>query len=480
MSFPDLVTTTAGFNVEGDQVGVSNPVVDGSNFYMIIQSGTPGGSGSHGNLHAYKSTDNGATWIEKDSAHAPANADDTNPPNWFQYYAAVRHPNPATRKIYAVYFNTTNKLEVSAFNMSTDLWETAIPSTLGYLATTSNNFSFGLVATIRGVDNTLFVAAALNNITIGASSADRAYFAKLDLTGLVWDGALTPFGQTNATDTNNWYPVGMVVSPGDNFVHTIFSALGAPGKSISEHQVIKPDNTLGALDIVYQENLASPHGNIIDTGRVFVYTNVVDELIYSMNRFDPTSNSNTQLVVFRGQSAINPTWSTQIIWTHSTAPALKTMAGACFIQDSGTNLYLISGDALQPPSTGEFYWSVCTSVGGTFGPINVIFTGPKNNFKAAPSQMTYLSACFTPGFAMMFSWFVGGVTFNHAFWTAPFSSFNPVGPFGQGTPLDIRFVRSVILPDPKTTWACRYSKPPICICRNKEQQILLHKEFLAI
>ncbi len=78
--------------------------------YQITQdtSGTP-------KLHAWKSSDGGATWMEQDAAHAPAVFSSARP--WSA-------SDTLWGEIAVVYFSTTSAIRARVFDCTTDLWAT--------------------------------------------------------------------------------------------------------------------------------------------------------------------------------------------------------------------------------------------------------------------------------------------------------------------------------------------------------------------
>lgn len=307
-SFAETISTLAGFNVEAIQNGDVGPFQSvAGNRYVILQDGT------NFVFRAFKSTNQGQTWAEIDGAHRPSYSTDVPLPRFFGFFAVAGSQDPATNTLFLVYFNTAQVVTMIPFNMATDTWGAAVPSTVGYTTPAVGTADIsGLAAIHRGVDNTLIVGFSPVQSPAGN---DVASILKLNITSGTWDTAWTAIGDPAAL-IGEWEVYGFARGV-NNTIHVLLGQQKSPAQnSAIWMQVIRPNNTISPLNLVFQE---TNNDLIVTVTRPIAYSvSASNEILISFLRFNNRLGSNIHLMaitVARALSAEAPTWTIQNVVT---------------------------------------------------------------------------------------------------------------------------------------------------------------------
>jgi len=399
-SFADTISTVAGLNVEGIQNGDVGPFSNGNNRYVILQDGTAFV------FRCFKSTNQGQTWAEIDSAHHPSYSTDAPAPHFFGFFAVAASQDPATQKLFLVYFSTAQVVTMIPFNMATDTWGVAVPSGVGYTnpALGTSDIS-GLAAIHRGVDNTLIVGFSPVQSAVGD---DVASILKLNITAGTWDAAWTPVGDPLAL-VGEWEIYGFARGSNNN-IHILMGQQESPAQnSAIWMQVLRPNNTISALNLVFKE---TNNDEIVTVTRPVSYqVSSTNEILIAFLRFNNRLGSNVHLMaitVARALSSETPNWTIQNVVTglDSTKDYVPGVAIAVtpgklylfyFVSFFASNLATLS---YITNSKASLPWS---------SPVDVV-SQARANFEAA-SNLDFMGASFmsaTGSIGILFPYFKSG------------------------------------------------------------------------
>ena len=268
-------------------------------------------------LRAYRSLDNGATWIEVDAAHAPAVNNNSALPNNFTMFAASRDTAAAVRRVYCAYWDTDNTVTEITLDITfgSEAWGAKNKSTLAFLsANVSIGFS-GFTSVFRPSDGA-FIVAINNDNTAGG---DRDGYAKFLTGSVTWDAAWTLIGQSNPAAAEDWYPIGAVLDPATNVVHFQFLKNVAAAAAEIQHQALHADGSLAAVGLVASiPNLQRTQSFLMRP--IARTTGGTIELMFGWEQLD-ASGGNIIAQVARGVAADVPAWSIETMFAPGALPS---------------------------------------------------------------------------------------------------------------------------------------------------------------
>lgn len=371
MPFPvDFSPTLSGYDLGvNDPAHVQSGFEFGGNLYTFLTqngSGTPFGDNK---LHAFKSTDGGATWIEQDAAGAPSL-------NFVLTFGNVFTCALDGTTVYCVYVRATfanidrnnpvviNGLTVVQFDLSLDQWA----GSTNYAApvvdfmrrdvTGSQSREVQINLVRRGTGDFLFYYSGPNEVSgVTGNKLARVYYAPFD--GSTFGAAVELPDQGGSA--LYFFPTGCAVdSLGNTHFFYMDNAGGTLGYNVY-HSGLSSLNAFGSTSVVTAAGFLSNTTGAWSAPVVFTLGAV--EQVGFLGYINDDALSTTQSIrLLYGDATLNPTWADSIVsQDQAHLPLVQTFylqAQAMGLGVAGTALYAVwcwSDDPNPARANGFFY-----------------------------------------------------------------------------------------------------------------------------
>lgn len=315
MSYPvDIPPTVTGYSLGLNGSRGRHSFEHGSAFYEFLARDNPGSGDLK--IHALKSTDNGNTWTEMDSANAPTSVPDSGLVGGLGdvYTVAVDGDSVIVVVLRATASPTTiHGLEVTIFDLVTDTWGTPTDysSPVPDGANTSA-FQYILELSVIGAGNYQLMYSGPRE-TITGTKWGRVYTVAFD--GSTFGTPVALPGQSGIAA--NFAACSAVAYGGVNHYFYKSNESGSIGSPLY-HVALDTDGvTFGTVAKVTDDLYwVSSDSGVQDIGQcseaIIAQVGGVDVLAIAAEINDDVSSTTQSLRVFYATPALNPTWSNTI------------------------------------------------------------------------------------------------------------------------------------------------------------------------
>lgn len=251
-----------------------------------------------GFIAVFKSTDQGLTWTELDTANRPA----------IVATSVGTSPYGCVQKEQVVYVVSGGTLTIDQFNLATGLWGARLtsggPTVEDPVATAGMGQNARCFPAVRS-DGSFVIL--YQGEAFDSSTRNRAQAVNWSQAG-GWGAPQNTSGLAPA-DFNEEYSVGLTLGDQDN-VHLFFTN-DTDGASFNQrlyHRTFRPDNTMGSIQDIDPGKTLGGSGFDISCGTPATLGSIIFIPYYRV----PFSGSEIEVAVVAGYSADAPTWSTEI------------------------------------------------------------------------------------------------------------------------------------------------------------------------
>lgn len=256
----------------------ASDITNSGQAYFFVNAGNRwcfNGHGNAGKVAAFKSTDGGNTWVEKDSGNGPGSPDFLRPSMLYD----------GNHTVFIVRGNATHQLQFYAFDLSSELFTGAI----GGPMPTPRNMS-GFMGVVQFADGSF-------RCLYSNSTDHKLYFQDFDGVS-VWSNE-TAF----VTGTTNALLKQLLFS--SDVCHIVYQ-VDASGHSTTHHYIQLAKNGTTSSDHNFAQDIEDTMGSTFSDGLIELDR---DQIVFPLCVF----GTGTPVNVVRGGPISAPTWTTEIV-----------------------------------------------------------------------------------------------------------------------------------------------------------------------